>query len=532
MMIAGVSRSRFTRSRRPRAWRARGVALLALSGLLLGCASLPSLEGREESRAIEPVAGHALTNVVSELQARHPGLSGVYALRSGYASFAARAGLMESAARSLDVQMYIWRDDTTGLLLFGALRQAADRGVRVRLLLDDNNTSGLDALLAVLDSHPGIEVRLFNPFVQRKAGRLLGFATDFGRLNRRMHNKTVTADGVATILGGRNHGDEYFSAGEGAGFVDLDVLAVGPVVRDVARSFDDYWASRSAYPVDRLLPRVDANRGAAEFSRLDENLRSDAATQYIAELRRLTLVRDLLAGTLNLDWVRTRLIVDPPAKALGQAPETQLIASRLERALGGQTERNLDLVSAYLVPGRRGMRVLTDVARRGAKLRILTNALESTDVAAVHSGYAKYRRALLRNGAQLYEFKRTRGPARARVFTRSGSSDASLHSKTLAIDGERIFIGSFNFDLRSADLNTELGLLMDSPRLAGSLADSFEMEVPLSAYRVEFGPNGRLRWVELREGAAPIYHTREPGASLGRRIAVRLLSWLPIDGLL
>lgn len=223
-----------------------------------GCSALSSLENRATSMALFDTGATRLGQAISPLVEAHPGMSGIFPLADARDAFAARALLARAAERTLDLQYYIWHADMSGTLLFNAIRDAADRGVRVRLLLDDHGTSGVDTELAALDAHPDIEIRLFNPFVIRKP-RAINYLTDFFRLNRRMHNKSFTADNQATIIGGRNTGDEYFGASDGLLYVDLDVMAVGPVVSEVSKDFDRYWASESSYPVERLLPSVNFN---------------------------------------------------------------------------------------------------------------------------------------------------------------------------------------------------------------------------------------------------------------------------------
>ena len=310
------------------------------------------------------------------------------------AAFAARALLAEASERTLDVQYYIWHDDITGRLLFDSLRGAAERGVRVRLLLDDINTAGLDGVLAALDAHPRIEVRLFNPFAQRH-WRWLGYLTDFDRLNRRMHNKSFTADNQVTIVGGRNIGDEYFDAGEGVAFIDLDVLAVGAVVDDVSQDFDRYWSSASAYPAERVLRKVDAVVDVA--ANASNAKREPAAQAYLDELATSPMLRELLSTRLPLEWSAARLISDDPAKGLGHAGAEALLLDRLVSALG-EAKEELLLISPYFVPTAAGVDAFSTLAGRGVKIPILTNSLEATDVAAVHAGYAKRRRALIASG--------------------------------------------------------------------------------------------------------------------------------------
>jgi len=464
----------------------------------------------------------------------HPGLSGIVALPDGHDAFAARALLADAAERTLDVRYYIWHNDMSGTLLFAALRRAADRGVRVRLLLDDNNTAGLDTVLAALEAHPNIDVRLFNPFRARR-WRLLGYLTDFKRLNRRMHNKSFTADNHATIVGGRNVGDEYFDAGRAPWFVDLDVLAIGPVVDAVSRDFERYWASASATPVARVLPGATAaslTAVAADAARVE---RDPAAAAYVAALARSPLVGDLLAHRLNFEWSPTQMVSDDPAKGLGRAPEEALLWHRLKTSIGAPV-RELRLVSPYFVPGSAGVDALAAIARQGVRVEVLTNALEATDVAVVHSGYAKRRKALLGAGVSLLELKRgSPGSApKHRKWTGrsgSGSSASSLHAKTFCVDRSRVFVGSFNFDPRSARLNTEMGFVIDSRGLGEAITKWFAEEVPTRAYRVSLGDTGRLRWIDRHDGVE-VVREEEPGTSAWRRFAVALLSVLPIEWLL
>lgn len=521
-------------------------ATVLVVGLLAGCASLPALDGRVASNYIAATPETRLGTAIMPMLAEHADLSGVAALADGRDAFAARATLAAAADRSLDVQYYIWHGDTTGKLLFDSLRAAAARGVRVRLLLDDNNTGGLDGTLAALDADPNIEVRLFNPFPQR-GWRMLGYAGDFSRLNRRMHNKSFTADNQATIIGGRNVGDEYFDAAGDVLFADLDVLAVGPVVDAVSRDFDRYWNSRSAYPVQLLLPLASANTLASAREEASRNARSEAAQAYVAAIRDSPFMAQLAERRLPMEWTRATLLSDDPAKVLGDVSEKSKVAFQLTAAMGTPARR-IDLVSPYFVPGKEWSGRFAAMARGGVEVFILTNSLEATDVAAVHAGYAKWRKPLLEGGVTLYELKREGtvqqvATARNKVFGAGagvggsvgghavGSSSSSLHAKTFAVDGERLFIGSFNFDPRSADLNTEMGFMIDSPAMAQRMAAALRKRVPARAYKVELDKEGTLHWIE-QTPAGPERHDTEPGTGFWRRAAVGFLSLLPIDWLL
>ena len=507
------------------------LALCLCATLLGGCSSLPPLQGRTTSRALllSEARATALGKALSPSADAHPGRSGIHPLSDPRDAFAARALLARLAERTLDVQYYIWHDDITGSLLLQALREAADRGVRVRLLLDDNGVAGLDPVLAALDAHSHVEVRLFNPFVVRRP-KVLGYVTDFSRANRRMHNKSFTADNQATIVGGRNVGDEYFGATDGVLFADLDVLTTGAVVQAVSEDFDRYWASNSAYPVDRLLPAA-TPASLEKLRRKCRELEDDPAAQgYLQALRDTGFQQALLRGELVLLWARTRMVSDDPAKGLGQAGEEGLLSHRLREVLGTPVRR-VALVSPYFVPGEEGTEAFVQLAERGVALRILTNSLEATDVAAVHSGYAKRRKALLEAGVVLYELRRQPLPARPWDAAPLGNSGASLHAKTFAVDGERVFVGSFNFDPRSARLNTELGFVIESPTLARAVEKAFEGRIPAGAYEVRLDEEGDLYWLERRVRGT-VRHDTEPNTGFLQRAGIRLLELLPIEGLL
>lgn len=516
-------------------FRRRGRILLIL--LALGCgllvlrhySRLPSLEGRTLSTAATDTGETAMGRAISPMVEAHPNLSGVFPLRNARDAFAARMRLAERAERTLDVQYYLWRGDMTGTLLFQALHDAANRGVRVRLLLDDNNTSGLDPILAALDSHPNIEVRLFNPFVIRRPR--LGYLTDFFRANRRMHNKSFSADNQATIIGGRNVGDEYFGATEGVLFVDLDVLAIGPIVNEVSADFDRYWNSASAYPVDKLLNPASSQQLGELTARAKRVEESPRAATYTAALRDSAFLQELIDKKLEFEWAPVHMVSDDPGKGLGRATKEELFPQRLKEVVG-QPTRELELVSAYFVPTDDGVKSFVALAESGVKVTVLTNALEATDVPAVHSGYAKRRKELLRGGVHLYELRRVSatdiGGRHAGIW---GSSGSSLHAKTFAVDGSRVFVGSFNFDPRSAKLNTELGFVIDSPALAQDIERTFANRVPKDAYEVHLSDKGGLYWI-AHDGDRTLRYDKEPGTSFRLRAFVWFLSFFPIDSLL
>ncbi|HEU4592985.1 MAG TPA: phospholipase D family protein [Steroidobacteraceae bacterium] len=472
----------------------------------------------------------SIADFTTGLTRSHAGLSGVLALADGRRAFAARAQLIEAAQHGIDCQYYIWRNDMSGQLLLDALRRAAQRGVRVRLLLDDHNTDGLDALLAAHDSLPNFEVRLFNPH-RFRSWRIFGLLADFARLNRRMHNKSFTVDGAASIVGGRNVGDEYFGANAELAFVDLDVLVVGEAAAKVARDFERYWTSRPVVPLARVIPVATHQARDAALELALQATRSPEAIAFAQGIAASPLMRELRAGTLPLEWARTWLVSDPPAKGVRILGRRKLLMRRLQRILGAP-RRELLLISAYFVPTRRGMRLLLGLARRGVRITVLTNSLEATDVTAVHAGYAGFRKTLLKAGVSLYEMKRRTGIVRNPEQRVGESSASSLHAKAFCVDRARVFIGSFNFDARSVRLNTEMGLVIDSAKLADLVGGDLATERFLrESYQVRLGESGRLLWLE-RTAAGEIFHTREPNASLRRRLVVRALSMLRIRWLL
>jgi putative cardiolipin synthase len=399
--------------------------------------SLPKNVERESSIALANTDDTRLGRAVTRAVAANPGRSGIYPLSNARDAFAARILLARAAERSLDLQYYQWNNDTTGQLLFEAVWEAAERGVRIRMLLDDANTRGLDATIATLDAHPNIQVRLFNPFANRQS-RLGDLLADFARLNRRMHNKSFTADNQVSIVGGRNVGDEYYGADTDVGFVDLDVLAVGPVVRDVSREFDLYWNSESAYPAASVIPTI-ARNDAARVRETWESVRQQPdALRYVSAVRDTPLVRALLDGELALEWTTAEVVHDDPSKVLQPPERTEMhMLQHLERTLG-RPMRELDLVSPYFVPGAGGTAAFRELRERGVKVRVLTNSLAATDVGPVHAGYSIYRQDLLRAGVRLYELK----PKRDSQKQRKARSTPRSRQRSLGASREDIFSGS------------------------------------------------------------------------------------------
>jgi cardiolipin synthase C len=510
-----------------------------LLAALAACASLPRSVERVPTQAYTDTAGTRLGRAVETASASHPGLTAVHPLSAGRDAFAARYALARAAQRSLDVQYYIWHPDTSGGLLAQAIWEAAERGVRVRMLLDDQNTKGMDPTIAVLDGHPNIEVRLFNPFASRSL-RLGDYVTDFSRVNRRMHNKSFTADNQVSVVGGRNVGDEYLGAETAVAFTDLDVIVAGRVAHDISATFDHYWNSPSAYPAASLIPAPTGELRAQVLGQWEQLQDSPQAARYLEAVRNQPFVAQILSGDVPWEWVPARVVSDDPAKVLEPPEDTEHdLLPRLSQALG-EPERELLLVSPYFVPGPDGTAALVALAKRGVKVSVLTNSLAATDVGPVYAGYSKYRSALLRGGVQLWELKPGAQPPQERDRRGSGvggssggsSSGASLHAKTFAVDRERIFVGSFNLDPRSSKLNTEMGVVLESRALASQLARAFDENVPQDAYEVRLAADGHsVEWIE-RTPSGQVRHTSTPGSGPLRMLGIGVMSILPIEWLL
>lgn len=524
---------------------ALAAACLALAAA--GCATIDlAAVPRTPSFALDPGPGTRLHGGIASRLAGQPGVSGFLPLERGLDAFLARAALAQQADRTLDLQYYIVHGDTSGLLLLGRVFAAAERGVRVRLLIDDWTLADADASLAQLDAHPSIEVRVFNPTANRSywsPQRWLEVVGDFRRINRRMHNKAWIADSAAVIVGGRNLGDEYFEARDDLDYHDLDLLAAGPIVAEASASFDRYWNSEFAVPLS-VFSRVqggDAQRAALREWFAAHEVRV-AASPYAKALADAPLLARLGRG--DVDWRRGegRLLADDPAKlrAAGDRPSSAAPERPLSLAgqLGAATPRptrELRIVAPYFVPGQAGVDSFGALVRDGVAVRVLTNSLTSNDVLPAQAGYSNYRRALLEAGVTLYELKPT-GPGRDGTVrirdTLGGSSRAAVHEKSFVIDRSTVFVGSLNLDPRSLRVNTEVGALVRSEALAADVIAIFERNAaPDSAWRVALH-EGRVVWEDRDPSGAVRRVDTEPGASAWRRFLQRVVALIAPEELL
>lgn len=496
--------------------------------LLTGCGGLPKGGEVPHSTAVTGTGQTKLGRSVQPKAAAHPGQSGMHPLADPRDAFAARLALADAAERSLDVQYFIWNNDTVGKVLLERLFRAADRGVRVRLLLDDLGTMPSDRVLLAIDSHPNIEVRMFNPATLRSP-RLVGIALEPGRMNRRMHNKSFIADGQVAIVGGRNIGDEYFGADEVSNFADDDVALIGPVVRETSDAFDLYWNHPAAVPIASLARQ---NTTPGQYAKMRTTLASffteAKQSEYADEVRASEFQRDLRQRDVTFTWGHASIVNDDPDKVLTPPGDEETHLAPHLRELAASTRRELFLVSPYFVPGKRGVEFLSELARRGVRVVVITNSLASTDGVPVHSRYKVYRRAMVEAGIELYELQPTPDAGKMRHIGRA--SGGSLHAKTFAFDRRTLFIGSYNLDPRSNRLNTEMGVVIDSPELAKRLPETVEPDLGVTTYRVEMDGN-RLVWLARRNGQEVRYFS-EPEADLWKRTKATVFSWLPIEGLL
>jgi putative cardiolipin synthase len=508
--------------------------------LCTGCASLPpgtdyprtpslALDHPETTRLGKQFAGEA---------ALHPGTSGFRLLSAGVDGFLMRMQMIGSAEKTIDLQYFIFRGDETGQLLSGAVLLAADRGVRVRILLDDGETIAGDEQIRLLEAHQNIEMRVFNPFRYRGHNQLLRateFLFDFHRLDYRMHNKLLVVDNAMALVGGRNIGDQYFQIDPDSQFADDDMFALGPVTRELSGTFDEFWASPLAIPMAALgegrASRAELHTRRRELKEHKQEGLNDALS-YVKRIGSGEPLAGILAGRSALIWAPATLICDSPDK---RNVERGVTVGRLMHksvaAAGGAAQKELLMITPYLIPGKEGMQMFSALRQRDVSVKILTSSLEASNVLLAQSGYMHYREPLLQMGVQLYEIRallgNTRGSGQTAAISKYGNY--GLHAKLFVFDRRRVFIGSMNFDQRSLHLNTEIGLLIDSPLLAEQVAARFEaMAAPENAYKLVLDAQGALQWLS-KEDATPGAPAPHPARSGWQRAAVKVLSLLPLD---
>ena len=505
-----------------------GSLLAALAAGLTGCSLNPkSPVSRHESGGSEKAGPNPIKPSPSGES------SGILPLVSGPDAFAARLALAAKAQHTLDLQYYIWHNDQTGKLLAGAVVAAAERGAKARILLDDMGAAAKDRTLLILDSHPNIEVRLFNP-IGLRSHRLLGTLLDFKRVNRRMHNKSFTADNRVAIVGGRNIGDEYFGAADEMNFADFDVAAKGPVVREVADAFELYWNCAAAVPITQVskerVTDADLQQGMKALLAHRDDMKN---TPYADALRSSKLATTSLK---QIPWLKGQAVVvtDSPEKVTTRPDDASTHLAPQLRGIVERTKKELLLVSPYFIPGKEGVDWFAGLRKRGVAVTVITNSLDSSDVALVHAGYARYRQPLLKTGVEIYETKSAPpDPGKKKGFAMpslslTGSSKAGLHAKTFVFDRRSVFVGSMNLDPRSLKLNTEIGMIVECPELAEAMLSRLEDHLPERAWHVERTSSG-LRWTTQEKGQT-ISRPSEPKSGFKKQLMWRIGSMLPIEG--
>ena len=493
--------------------------------MLSACAGVPFDHPKRASTALPVDAETPLGAIELQWSRQHGDLSGILGLPDGMEALGARLSLMAAAQRSIDAQYFIIKKDRAGALFAGKLLLAADRGVRVRLLVDDIFSPGIDDAAALLDSHPNVEVRLFNPMT-RQSFRYWSYVVDFARANRRMHNKSFTVDNAVTIVGGRNIGEAYFELDQDVKFDDLEVLAIGPVVEQVSAGFDTFWNSELAVPVEAFDIRVDPARledwrreMKAELDRGDYGLYGRAVANPLVEDISEHRVEPLAA------W--TTLVSDSPEKLLkpvgkaGQAVLAEEKAGRMHAA-----RREVIIITPYFIPMESGALLIEDLLARGVQVVVITNSLASTNHVPVYASYAKYRNRLLRAGVRFYEIRADETGGQNAWGNRPEM--VTLHSKATVVDRDTVFIGSLNFDPRSILINTEMGMFIDSRQAATRLADVIYQELPRVSYSVELNEKGAPRWIYRHSGMEEVHDT-PPQTSWWRRFMAGFYGVLPLE---
>jgi len=500
----------------------RNTWLLATAFLVLsGCAGLPRHVEKTRSVAFqEPdttTLGHI---VVSDEVGKN--LSGIRLLSSGDEALASLIALADHAERTLDIQYYIIHEDDSTRTLLHHVRLAADRGVRVRVLVDDLNTVGEDRRFMHLSSHANVEVRLFNPFTAGRFWtwtRFLASAANIRRINHRMHNKLFVADNALAITGGRNIGDAYFTLDPHSNFVDLDVVAAGAIVPELSASFDEFWNSKYAIPISSVASAVNTEGAPAPLVEAEMSVNAN------------WLEHELDAHNVQLIWVPATVLADQPAKIASEtSPEEEVTIANDIAALMKSANQELIIMSPYFIPGKQGVALLSELVARGVRIRILTNSLASTDSPLVDIGYARYRVPLLKLGIDLREMRPKLGQKHAR-FHPFRSSNASLHAKALVIDQKIVFIGSLNMDERSARINSELGLVISSSEIARQVTSLLDDLSSDSSYKLQLDANEHVEWVSGDAGTQKSWHT-DPETSRTERAWLKLLAPFAPDELL
>jgi cardiolipin synthase C len=521
------------------------VASLLLGGMMLGltaCSTLPKNSIQPIEHAFDtPTDQTQLAQIVLPLREKYPQLTGYHLLPDPLEALAARLHLIDKAEKTLDLQYYIWDNDKVGALALDGIIRAADRGVKVRLLIDDNNSKKMQGIYLALDQHANIEVRLFNPYRFRYM-RTLDIALDLKRINRRMHNKSFIVDNQVALIGGRNMSNQYYNVSDNYQFSDVDVMLVGSASDEIIHSFDEYWNDDYAYPVVNL---IDPKKYRLDFYNLKQQVADHSQLASVQNFLDLTARADAfeqwLQNDIQLNWVEASVVKDPPNKIKSLANKDEYLYAQLAEQLT-DPEHSVDIISAYFVPQKNGAQLLKDLSDDGVKVRVLTNSYQANDVGLVHAFYAKYRHDLLKNDVELYEFlstpefknlnKNTDEISKKSDVSLKGLSRSSLHAKIMALDEKQVFVGSFNFDPRSLKYNSEIGVVLNSPNLARAVHQTMDQNLSKYAYKLVLNANDKINWqLKNSQGETKIF-SKEPKIKWWQKAGLKVISWLPLEDLM
>jgi len=488
-----------------------------------GCVSAPIDYPKSPSAALIDTGDTALANSSTSWRAADPERNGFYPLSQGMDAFGARLVLMDRAERSIDAQYFLMKPDAAGLVFGGKLLEAADRGVRVRFLLDDIFSTVDDSALIILNQHPNIELRIFNP-IARKGVDAVNYLGHFSLTNRRMHNKSFTVDNQLSIVGGRNIAEEYFQLDTSGEFIDFDMLCAGPIAKDISTHFDTYWNHELAVPMDAFYDQVDSAKLEQTRIRIEQAMQDTGQSIY-ADAIHTELMQKLLRGSLQPYMADARMIVDDPNKLLEKVSDEQkIVATEIVQAFK-KAEREILIFTPYFIPGKDGIELFKGLVDKGIRIVVLTNSLATNNHTSVHSSYSSYRKRLLQAGVELWEAR----VDAARKVLDDGSTELehlTLHTKGIIIDRRYTFVGSLNLDPRSIDINTEMGVMIDSKDLAISLADNAERRIPDFAYQLRLDDKNKISWHATIDGQQ-VVETKEPQTSGWRRFQAWFLKIAP-----
>jgi putative cardiolipin synthase len=497
-------------------------AILIFTGLLAGCATVSFERPKSYSTATLNTENTALSKTAARKTAQYDGRSAFYPIEQGMDALGARLRLAEKAEKSIDMQYFLMKHDTAGIVMTNALLKSADRGVRIRFLLDDVFTTVPDRSFLLINQHPNIEIRIFNP-ISRRGIYALNFIAQFDQANRRMHNKSFTVDNSISIVGGRNIGNEYFEISTDAVFVDLDVLAVGPIVPEISKAFDKYWNHSRAVPIEQFTKNYKKEYLANVRADIAEEFDGIYDTVYKQALNS-QLLKDLINDRVPLFPAHARILTDSPDKLTSEIDEKhQPVVNYMRKALLS-AETEVVLLSPYFVPRDQDVQIIRDLVAKGVRVVVLTNSLASNNHVAAHSGYARYRRDVIGAGAELYEVRAN--AAHELNDNTEGPHTLTLHSKLIIIDRKQVFVGSPNIDPRSLDLNAEMGILIDSETIADELTQNMEQTLATLTYRVRLNDRGKLEWYS-RIDNQDVIETKEPLTGWWRRFKAWFMKIVP-----